>query len=96
MSAPSRVLVADDHAPTREDVRAAVESDSRFTVVALALAPVSDTIGPPAFATSTPAYAVMPPTAPLPVRVPVAVPQFAAVARICQVYEAASVPVATR
>jgi two-component system nitrate/nitrite response regulator NarL len=30
------VLVADDHAPTREDVRAAVEADSRFTVVALA------------------------------------------------------------
>jgi two-component system nitrate/nitrite response regulator NarL len=36
MTAPSRVLVADDHAPTREDVRAAVESDHRFTVVALA------------------------------------------------------------
>jgi DNA-binding NarL/FixJ family response regulator len=36
MTAPARVLVADDHAPTREDVRAAVESDSRFTVVALA------------------------------------------------------------
>jgi two-component system, NarL family, nitrate/nitrite response regulator NarL len=36
MSAPARVLVADDHAPTREDVRAAVESDPRFTVVALA------------------------------------------------------------
>ncbi len=36
MTAPSRVLVADDHAPTREDVRAAVESDPRFTVVALA------------------------------------------------------------
>jgi DNA-binding NarL/FixJ family response regulator len=36
MSAPARVLVADDHAPTREDVRAAVESDARFTVVALA------------------------------------------------------------
>jgi two-component system, NarL family, nitrate/nitrite response regulator NarL len=36
MTAPSRVLVADDHAPTREDIRAAVESDPRFTVVALA------------------------------------------------------------
>jgi len=31
-----RVLVADDHAPTREDVRAAVEADARFTVVAVA------------------------------------------------------------
>jgi two-component system nitrate/nitrite response regulator NarL len=29
------VLVADDHAPTREDVRAAIEADPRFTVVAL-------------------------------------------------------------
>jgi DNA-binding NarL/FixJ family response regulator len=36
MSAPARVLVADDHAPTREDVRVAVEADPRFTVVALA------------------------------------------------------------
>jgi len=36
MSTPARVLVADDHAPTREDVRAAVEADPRFTVVALA------------------------------------------------------------
>ncbi len=36
MTAPARVLVADDHAPTREDVRAAVESDPRFTVVAVA------------------------------------------------------------
>ena len=36
MSAPARVLVADDHAPTREDVRAAVEADPRFTVVAVA------------------------------------------------------------
>jgi two-component system, NarL family, nitrate/nitrite response regulator NarL len=36
MSAPARVLVADDHAPTREDVRAAVEADPRFEVVALA------------------------------------------------------------
>jgi two-component system, NarL family, nitrate/nitrite response regulator NarL len=36
MNAPSRVLVADDHAPTREDVRAAVEADPRFTVVAVA------------------------------------------------------------
>jgi two-component system nitrate/nitrite response regulator NarL len=36
MSAQSRVLVADDHAPTREDVRAAVEADPRFTVVAVA------------------------------------------------------------
>ncbi len=36
MSTPARVLVADDHAPTREDVRLAVEADPRFTVVALA------------------------------------------------------------
>jgi two-component system, NarL family, nitrate/nitrite response regulator NarL len=36
MTAQSRVLVADDHAPTREDIRTAVESDPRFTVVALA------------------------------------------------------------
>jgi len=36
MTAPSRVLVADDHAPTRDDVRAAVEADPRFTVVAVA------------------------------------------------------------
>jgi two-component system, NarL family, nitrate/nitrite response regulator NarL len=36
MSAPARVLVADDHAPTREDVRAAVDADGRFTVVAVA------------------------------------------------------------
>jgi two-component system, NarL family, nitrate/nitrite response regulator NarL len=36
MNAPSRVLVADDHAPTREEVRAAVEADPRFTVVAIA------------------------------------------------------------
>jgi DNA-binding NarL/FixJ family response regulator len=36
MSTPARVLVADDHAPTREDVRVAVEADPRFTVVALA------------------------------------------------------------
>jgi two-component system, NarL family, nitrate/nitrite response regulator NarL len=32
----ARVLVADDHAPTREDVRAAVQADPRFEVVALA------------------------------------------------------------
>jgi two-component system, NarL family, nitrate/nitrite response regulator NarL len=36
MTAPARVLVADDHAPTREDVRAAVDADPRFTVVAVA------------------------------------------------------------
>ena len=36
MTAAARVLVADDHAPTREDVRMAVEADPRFTVVALA------------------------------------------------------------
>ena len=29
-----RVLIADDHAPTREDVRAALEEDGRFEVVA--------------------------------------------------------------
>jgi two-component system nitrate/nitrite response regulator NarL len=36
MSAPARVLVADDHAPTRDDVRDAVNADPRFTVVAVA------------------------------------------------------------
>jgi two-component system nitrate/nitrite response regulator NarL len=36
MTARTRVLVADDHAPTREDIRAAVEADPRFTVVAVA------------------------------------------------------------
>ena len=36
MTARARVLVADDHAPTREDVRAAVDADPRFTVVAVA------------------------------------------------------------
>ena len=36
MTAPARVLVADDHAPTREDVRAALDGDPRFTVVAVA------------------------------------------------------------
>jgi len=36
MTAPARVLVADDHSPTREDVRAAVDADPRFKVVALA------------------------------------------------------------
>ena len=36
MNARARVLVADDHGPTREDIRAAVEADPRFTVVAVA------------------------------------------------------------
>jgi len=36
MTRRARVLVADDHAPTREDVRAAIETDERFTVVAVA------------------------------------------------------------
>jgi two-component system nitrate/nitrite response regulator NarL len=36
MSRRARVLVADDHAPTREDIRAAIEADERFTVVAVA------------------------------------------------------------
>jgi DNA-binding NarL/FixJ family response regulator len=36
MSSRARVLVADDHAPTRDDIRAAVEADDRFTVVAVA------------------------------------------------------------
>jgi two-component system, NarL family, nitrate/nitrite response regulator NarL len=36
MSGRARVLVADDHAPTREDILAAVEADERFTVVAVA------------------------------------------------------------
>ena len=31
---PARVLIADDHPPTREDVRFAIEEDDRFTVVA--------------------------------------------------------------
>ena len=33
-SAPIRVLIADDHAPTRADVRATLEADPRFLVVA--------------------------------------------------------------
>ena len=36
MTARARVLVADDHVPTREDIRAAVDADPRFTVVAVA------------------------------------------------------------
>jgi DNA-binding NarL/FixJ family response regulator len=36
MTRRARVLVADDHAPTREDIRAAIEADERFTVVAVA------------------------------------------------------------
>jgi len=31
----ARVLVADDHPPTRDDVRAAVDADRRFVVVAV-------------------------------------------------------------
>jgi DNA-binding NarL/FixJ family response regulator len=31
---PVRVVIADDHAPTREDIRAALERDPRFLVVA--------------------------------------------------------------
>ena len=34
MSGSIRILIADDHAPTRADLRDAVESDQRFTVVA--------------------------------------------------------------
>ena len=69
-----------------------------LTVAALAFAPVSDEDGATRrSSTSTPAYAVMPPTAPFPVRSPtVAEAQFAVVLRIRQVYEAASVPVETR
>jgi DNA-binding NarL/FixJ family response regulator len=33
-SAPVRVLIADDHPPTRADIREALEEDGRFTVVA--------------------------------------------------------------
>lgn len=33
---PARVLVADDHAPTRDDVSAALDGDARFTVCAVA------------------------------------------------------------
>jgi DNA-binding NarL/FixJ family response regulator len=36
MTRPARVLVADDHAPTREDVRTALNADERFAVVAVA------------------------------------------------------------
>jgi DNA-binding NarL/FixJ family response regulator len=36
MTRRARVLVADDHAPTREDIRAAIEADERFAVVAVA------------------------------------------------------------
>jgi DNA-binding NarL/FixJ family response regulator len=32
---PLRVLIADDHAPTREDVRRALEGDERFSVCAV-------------------------------------------------------------
>jgi DNA-binding NarL/FixJ family response regulator len=31
---PVRVVIADDHAPTREDIRAALERDPRFLVIA--------------------------------------------------------------
>jgi DNA-binding NarL/FixJ family response regulator len=34
MNDPIRVLIADDHAPTRADLREAVEQDGRFVVVA--------------------------------------------------------------
>jgi len=34
VNTPIRVLIADDHAPTRADIRDAVEQDQRFTVVA--------------------------------------------------------------
>ena len=34
MNTPIRVLIADDHAPTRADIRDAVEQDERFVVVA--------------------------------------------------------------
>jgi DNA-binding NarL/FixJ family response regulator len=34
-AAPARVLIADDHAPTRADVREALESDPRFEVCAI-------------------------------------------------------------
>lgn len=34
-AAPARVLVADDHAPTRADIREALEGDPRFEVCAL-------------------------------------------------------------
>ena len=34
MSGPVRVLLADDHAPTREDIRFAIEQDERFVVCA--------------------------------------------------------------
>jgi PleD family two-component response regulator len=30
---PIRVLIADDHAPTRQDIRMALERDARFEVV---------------------------------------------------------------
>jgi DNA-binding NarL/FixJ family response regulator len=36
MSGRARVLVADDHGPTRDDIRAAVDADPRFSVVAVA------------------------------------------------------------
>ena len=32
---PLRVLIADDHAPTRDDVRRVLDSDPRFEVVVL-------------------------------------------------------------
>ena len=33
---PLRVLVADDHAPTRADVRRVLEGDERFSICAMA------------------------------------------------------------
>jgi two-component system nitrate/nitrite response regulator NarL len=36
MTGPARVLVADDHSPTLDDIRVAVDADPRFEVVALA------------------------------------------------------------
>jgi DNA-binding NarL/FixJ family response regulator len=36
VSAPARVLVADDHAPTRTDIKRVLETDGRFVVCALA------------------------------------------------------------
>jgi len=33
---PLRVLIADDHAPSRDDVRRALEGDERFGVCAMA------------------------------------------------------------
>ena len=42
---PIRVLVADDHPATRDDVCSAVENDPRFTICAEVADGISETVG---------------------------------------------------